>query len=227
MSTTIGYSSELYLIDPQDLIKLKKTPVADAAIVMQKDPIIVLVGNSQSKQKDTLVCGRDIIKNAIANNLEYVEVRFVFHSNIANWNILPIFFKGLRKNYKFESKTIYHTSLSHLRSLHIERGFRNAENAYVISKRWHITPEKRIEKYNKLKNSILKKGFSDKFPISIMLCRRMGIKDSVDDGHHRIGLCVENNIDRIAIHFRAAGALMPLMQKFGLKIINKLCKIKH
>ena len=227
MSTTIRYSSELYLIDPKDLIKLNDTPSSDANKIKHNNPVIVLIGNYKKRKKDTLVCGRDIIKNAIDHNVDYIAVRFVFHTNIANWNILPIFFKGLRQNYKFESKMVYHTSLSHLRSLHIERGFRNAENAYVISKRWKITPEIRIKKYNKLKNSILKKGFSDKFPISIMLCRRIGIKDSVDDGHHRIGLCIENNIDRIAIHFRAAGALMPSIQKFGLKIINKFCKIKH
>ena len=50
-----------------------------------------------------------------------------------------------------------------------------------------------------------------------MLCRRTGIKDCVDDGHHRIGICVEHNIDRIAVRFRAAGALPHRLQKLLLR----------
>jgi len=87
-----------------------------------------------------------------------------------------------------------------------------------------MTPEVRANRYKELQSSIQKNGFNDKFPISIMLCRRFGIKDSVDDGHHRIGVCVENNIERIAIHFRAAGALPRIVQKIGNKIIKILPK---
>ena len=106
-----------------------------------------------------------------------------------------------------------------IKELDIERGIRNAENAYVISKRWHISPEERTRRYQELVKSLNNKGFDDNYPISIMLCRRCGIKDSVDDGHHRIGVCAEHNIDRIAIKFKAAGALPLIIQKMVLKLI--------
>ena len=227
MSTSIGYSSELYFIEPQDIIKLKNTPQKAAAKIKCADDVVVLLGDKKTNTFDTLVCGRNIAKKAISENTSHIPVRFVFISNIAKWNILPIFFKQLRQYFKFESKVSYHTTLTHLRNLHIERGFRNAENAYVISKKWNIGPEERVRKYNKLVNSLKKKGFDDKQPISIMLNRRCGIKDCVDDGHHRIGICAENNIERIAIRFRAAGTLPKFLQKFGLKFINMFPKLPN
>ena len=221
MSTNFGYSSELYLIEPQDIINLADASSDLASGIKCDDEIIVLLGDAKTQTPDVLVKGRKMAKNALEKQKAYVPVRFAFKSNIATWNILPIFFKQLRQYFKFTNANVYHTSLKHLRELHIERGFRNAENAYDISKRWHISPEERVRKYTELKESLLSQGFDDKKPISIMLCRRCGIKDSVDDGHHRIGICVENDIDRIAIQFKAAGALPRFLQKIGLKILPR------
>lgn len=225
MSSAIGYSSELYLIEPQDIINLADASIDKNTIIKKSDGVIILLGNKEYNTNDTLICGRDIVLQAIKSGTSHILVRFVFEANIAKWNILAIFFKKLRCKFKFSSPTIYHTTLTHLRNLHIERGFRNAENAYVISKKWNISPEQRIIKYNQLQHSLKVNGFNDKYPISIMLCRRCGIKDSVDDGHHRIGICLENNIERIAIHFNAAGTLPHYIQKIGLKIINLFPKL--
>lgn len=220
MSTTIGFSSELYYIEPQDILNLTDTPANFAKQIAVSDPITVLLGNADHRIADTLVCGRSEVRQAVAHKVALVPVRFVFISNIAKWNILPIFFKALRQNFKFRSQEVYHTTLKNLKEMHIERGFRNAENAYDISKRWHISPEERVRKYNHLLTSLKTKGFDDRYPISIMLCRRCGVKDCVDDGHHRIGICAENHIERIAICFRAAGTLPHGLQKILLKFFN-------
>ncbi len=225
MSTTIGFSSELYLIEPQDILKLADTPADMAAKIKSSDEITVLLGNIDLHTSDTLVCGRAAAQNAVERNILHVPVRFVFVSNIAPWNVLPIFFKGLRQYFKFKSPGVYHTNFKYLRDLHIERGFRNAENAYDISKRWHISPEERISKYNSLVASLQAKGFDDKYPISIMLCRRCGAKDCVDDGHHRIGICAEHGIERIAVCFRAAGTMPRRIQNILLKIFNLFPKL--
>lgn len=225
MSIAIGYSSELYLIEPQDILSLDDTAPEQRPEINADDQIVVLLGNAQNGIPDTLLCGRQAAEAAVQNRIPHIPVRFVFVSNIAKWNILPIFFKGLRQHFKFNSGQIYHTCLQHLRDLHIERGFRNAENAYDISKRWNISPEERVRKYNQLLESLQSKGFDDKYPISIMLCRRCGIKDSVDDGHHRIGICVEHHIERIAIQFKAAGTLPRPLQKIGLKLLNLFPKL--
>ena len=226
MSTTIGYSSELYFIEPQDILNLSDTPAEQREKIQTTDEITVLLGNAENDTPDTLVCGRAAAKKAVEERTAHIQVRFVFVSSIAKWNILPIFFKVLRQNFKFKNTNIYHTSLQHLRELHIERGFRNAENAYDISKRWNISPEERVRKYNQLLESLKSRGFDDKYPISVMLCRRCGIKDCVDDGHHRIGICVEHQIERIAISFRAAGTLPRAIQKCGLKLLNLFSQTK-
>ncbi|MBE6447737.1 MAG: hypothetical protein E7018_00345 [Alphaproteobacteria bacterium] len=220
MSTTIGYSSELYFIEAQDVMGLEDniTPIALPPHLTSE--VVVLLGNDKQGIADTLISGREKVQNAIQNKQTHIGVRFAFISNISRWNLPAIFFKGLRQHYKFQSPNIYHISLNSLRSMHIERGFRNAQNAYAISKRWKISPEERVNRYQKLSNSIKQNGFDDKYPIAIMLCRRCGIKDCVDDGHHRIGICVENGIERIAIRFRAAGSLSLRLQNLCLKFIN-------
>ncbi len=224
MSTTLGYSSELYFLDPADIAVLADTPPEKTAFVACPDKVIIFMGNAALSEADTLVCGREIVQQALKEKTDYIPVRFVFASSIQTWNILPIFFKKLRQPYKFTSHNVYHTTLSHLRALHIERGFRNAQNAYIMSKRWQISPEERIRRYQELSRSLQENGFDDKFPLAVMLCRRCGIKDCVDDGHHRIGICAEYNIERIAVKINAAGALPHIFQKTFLPIFNLLSK---
>ena len=129
MSTNFGYSSELYLIEPQDIINLADASSDLASTIKCDDEIVVLLGNAKTQTPDVLVKGRKMAQDALETHKAYVPVRFVFKSNIATWNILPIFFKQLRQYFKFTNANVYHTSLNHLRELHIERGFRNAENA--------------------------------------------------------------------------------------------------
>lgn len=210
MSTSLGCSSELYFIDPQDILALPDAPAAYAGKINEDVALLIRPG-----AEDCLLKGRKAAENAVNRKVAYIPVRVFFKSVIPLWNLPAIFIKPLRQNYKFSSSSHYHMSLAKLRELKIERGFRNAENAYKISKRWHISDEQRIARYNQLLNS-LKKGYDDNYPIDIMLCRRMGVKDCVDDGHHRIGICVEYNIDRIAVRFRAAGKLPRWLQKLLL-----------
>lgn len=210
MSTSLGCSSELYFIDPSDLLALPDAPAGLADGIGDETALLIQPG-----AKDCLLGGRKKAEQAVKRKEAYIPARVFFKSVIPLWNLPAIFIKPLRQNYKFASSNNYHMSLAKLRELKIERGFRNAENAYKISKRWHISDEQRIARYNKLLNS-LKKGYNDNYPIDIMLCRRMGVKDCVDDGHHRIGICVEYNIDRIAVRFRAAGRLPRWLQKLLL-----------
>lgn len=209
MSNSLGRSSELYFIDPQDIANLVDAPAS--AQVPSSDIVILM----QPNLPDTLLCGRTEVEQAIQSQIAYIPVRFVFASTIPLWNLAAVFIKPLRARYKYESKNIYHTSLQKLKELQIERGVRNEQNAYQISKRWNFSEEDRKNRYNELKES-LKNGFDDRFPLSIMLCRRGGVKDCIDDGHHRIGICVEENIDRVAIRFRAAGKLPLWIQKLVL-----------
>lgn len=205
MSIQIGYSSAIYEIDPADLVLLPDCPEETGAQIHCSQETVVLIGNSKLGTRDTLVCGRAKVNQAVAENIAYIPVRFAFVSDIPVWNIFPLFIKHFRYKYKYFNSNIYHVSARRLRELGLERGRRNAENAYAITnKRWFIPEKERRRKYNELVQA-LKKGFSDEHPISIMLCRRCGLIDSIDNGHHRMGICIEHNIDRICTNFIAAG----------------------
>lgn len=214
MTNRIGYSSELYEIDPADLLLLPDSP---DNLTQCQDEIIVLLGNKDLGRKDTLIRGRNKVKSALNNGISYIPVRFAFQSTIPDWNWLPLFIKKFRYPYKFFSTNIYHLRASRIRELKLERGIRTKANAYAITnKKWAIPEAQRIQKYNQLLSS-LKNGFDDNYPISIMLCRKYGCKDCVDNGHHRLGICIEAGIDRIATNFIAAGSLPHFLQKLLLK----------
>ena len=97
MSITIGYSSELYFVEPQDILKLAAAPSDITNQVKQENNIIVLLGNKATNSADTLVCGKEIAQQAIADNVTHVPVKFVFLSNIAKWNILAIIWPQQKK----------------------------------------------------------------------------------------------------------------------------------
>ena len=47
-----------------------------------------------------------------------------------------------------------------------------------------------------------------------MLCRSFGAKDSLQQGHHRMGILKELNIGRVAVEFSAAGAAPSFIRRF-------------
>lgn len=223
MSQNIGYSSEIYEIDPRDLEILPDAETVVSAHIHCNDEIIVLIGNANQNRQDALVRGRQKVQEAVNHCEAYIPVRFAFVSAISIWNIFPLFIKRLRYKYKYCNTNIYHVSARRLREQKLERGQRNAENAYAITnKRWAIPESDRRRKYQELIAS-MQQGFDDRSPISIMLCRRCGLLDSIDNGHHRLGICIDYNIDRIATNFIAAGKAPNFIRK-TLQAISKLIR---
>lgn len=221
MSLHFGYSSEIYEISPQDLISLKDCESSIADKIKTKDEVVILMGNRNLGLDDSLVRGRELVSLAIENQQPYIPVRIVFTSVIPSWNLLPLFIKKFRYQYKYFNNRIYHLSARRLRELGLERCRRTADNAYAITnKRWAISEPERLKKYQELVAS-LQNGFRDEYPISIMLCRSMGAKDSIDNGHHRMGICLEYGIDHICTNFIAAGAAPRWFQKICLKFSKK------
>ena len=77
--------------------------------------------------------------------------------------------------------------------------------------------EQRLSMYEKLKESMLTNGYNDRFPIDIMLCRILGVQDTLNQGHHRMGVAIDCNIHRIAVVFSAVGqAPRPLRPLFRI-----------
>ena len=221
-------SSELYPVSPADIGVLEDADIKN--IPHLKDRVVVLIGNLKTGEKDKLLCGREIINKALENKKSYIRVRFAFFSKFKRFDFISMFIKPLRLHKKFESSNIYHINPNEIRKLKIERNIRNKENAYALTNpKFYLPPEERKRLYDKLYNS-MKKGYDDQYPLDIMLLRMMGIKDTVNQGHHRMGIAMDLKLPLVAVRFSAAGGaprfLHPLLKiiadiNIRLKLWNK------
>lgn len=209
-------SSELYPIAPADLAVLEDGPAEYRGRF--KNEIVVLIGDSHTGQIDTLVCGREKVVSALKNGTVSVPVRIAFISKIRRFDFITVFVKPLRSRYKIFSSNIYHIDPVEIRRMKIERNIRTRENAYIFSNPlFYYDEQERKRQYNELYES-MKKGYNDEFPIDIMLLRMMGIKDTVNQGHHRMGIALECRLPQVAVRFSAAGSAPKILQPL-LKVI--------
>ena len=226
--THICFSSEIYHLDPKDLIGLEDSNTHLTANC--ENDVVLLIGEKDLYDKtkpiiyDTLLKGRDVIVKAVENNTPFIPVRIAFVSRISRWDFLSPLIRVLRYKYKAYSSNIYHIDPFEIRKLKIERSFRTPENAYQFSNpKYQMSEAERIKLYNQLKESMQTKGYDDRFPLDIMLCRNLGIQDTLNQGHHRMGVAIDCNIHRVSVMFSAAGQapkflhpLFRLIAKFNL-----------
>ena len=77
---------------------------------------------------------------------------------------------------------------------------RERDNAYDGKdevKGW--TREQKEKRYDTLKESI-KDGFNEEFPVIIML-RREGGEDKLFEGHHRLNIAIELELETVPVRF--------------------------
>lgn len=227
----ICYSSELYELDPQDIYTLKDSDVAND--VKASDEVIILIGHNplwidqSTGTSDTLLKGREVLENAIKNNIPYIPVRIAFIPKIKKYDFLSPIIRVMRYKHKFYSSNVYHIDPFYIRNQRIERNFRTQENAYQFSNpKYKVDDEERMNMYSRLKNSMINNGYNDRFPVDIMLCRKFGVQDTLNQGHHRMGVAIDCNIHRISVIFSAVGKsprfIRPLFRLFAK--INLICK---
>ena len=220
--TNICYSSEIYYLDPQDLFFLKDSILKYEVNI--SDEVVLLIGHNpiwidkSTGTPDTLLKGRAILEKAIADKVPYVPVRIAFIPKIGRFDFLSPMVRVLRYKHKFYSSNIYHIDPFEIRAKKIERNFRTESNAYQFSNpKYKMDKEQRLSMYEKLKESMLTNGYNDRFPIDIMLCRILGVQDTLNQGHHRMGVAIDCNIHRIAVVFSAVGqAPRPLRPLFRI-----------
>lgn len=206
----ICYSSETYHLDPQDLFILKDSSLSDEVNV--SDEVVLLIGHNpiwidkSIGTPDTLLKGRAALEKAVADKVPYVPVRIAFIPKISRFDFISPLIRVLRYKHKFYSSNIYHIDPFEIRSKKIERNFRSQANAYQFSNpKYKMDEAQRVSMYEKLKESMLTNGYNDRYPIDIMLCRILGVQDTLNQGHHRMGVAIDCNIHRIAVVFSAVG----------------------
>ena len=196
----LGWSSHVYPLDAADFAR---TPDYDGPTIpdeaLPKDSIILYI---RPDGPDALLRGREAIGEALrADASAVVPVRVVFKPSVAKWNLAATLVRVLRNRYRYEGTGVYHISASTVRAMGIERALRTTDNPQ---------PRKNKDRYasmRRLKESLRAHGYDDARPINVMLCRTGGRIDSLRQGHHRVSACLECGIDRMAVHFSAAGAL--------------------
>lgn len=205
----LGFSSEIYTIDPKDLAVLE-----DSLLLAEKeDEVILLIGDEKKNIPDTLLKGRETVERAIMENKDYIPVRVAFVPRTKKYDFISPLIRKLRYKYKSFSSNIYHTTPMDIRRLRIERSFRTKENAYSFTKKkYRLGEEIRNELYENLYNSMKANGYDDKYPIDILLCRNLGVQDTVDQGHHRMSVAIDCQTPRIAVRFGAAGQAPKFLQ---------------
>lgn len=218
MCRLIAYSSEKYLLESADIARLPDAPPALKRKIRKEAPVMILLGNQRTGAPDTLVHGRA----ALTRGRKHVSVCVCFASAVPWFNPLPLFVKKLRYRYKFCGTQVYHTDPRFLRDAGVERAVRTRENAFSFKKkRYKIPPAARAERWRELADSLKQNGFDDAQPLGVMLCRSAGMRDALDNGHHRLGICLECGIERVALTFVAAGGLPRGMQRFFLSRFPK------
>lgn len=207
-------SSETYKIDVKDIAVLADSDIS--AQYEKRKTVVVLMGDIDRGTQDTLLCGRELVKRAINDGQKYVDVKIAFVTRIKPYDVITPFIKRYYGKYKFWSSNIYHMDPLEIRRLKIERSFRDKNSAYTFSNPlYRFSESERKARYENLYNS-MKNGYDDTYPIDIMLLRMLGIKDTVNNGHHRMGIAVECGLPQIAVRFSAAGSapfpLRPLLR---------------
>lgn len=228
----ICYSSETYGIAVEDLLSLP-----DSSIQLNKTPnddVILLIGkrrlwlNDIPVVQDTLLKGRELVKQAQAKGEKYIQVRVAFENRIKPYDIISPLIRSLRYKYNLFSSNTYHLRPQEIREKGLERNLRTSENAYKFSNpKYQMSEDERRKTYDNLVKSMKENGYDDRFPLDIMLCRNMGIKDTLNQGHHRIGVAIECGIERVSVEFCAAGQTPKFLHPLCKIIANLNLSVKH
>ena len=192
----LGWSSHVYPLDAADLAGVPDYDGPDIpACDLPGDEVVLLI---RREAPDALLRGRAAIEAAGAGT---VDVRIVFVPTIAKWNLPFTLMRLLRNRRRFKSSGVYHIATDSLRSLGLERAVRTLDHPQRRGS------SDRIERMHRLEESLRTEGYDDSKPVVVMLCRTRGVEDSVRQGHHRISVCLEVGIPKVALRFSAAGAL--------------------
>lgn len=218
MKKVIAFSSEEYLIAANSL---KRLELADN--YYDSANVVVLLGDVEKGIADKLLSGGKYLEDN-----KYIKTKIAYYSYPAYASFFLNFIKSWKRKNYIQGSNAYFTLLEDILSKDITRGERTAENAYAWSnKKWFIPENERKEKYQKLYDSFKKNGYDIRHPMLILLNRKLGVKDQLLQGHHRISVCRELGVNEVAVRFWASQkspSFMSLIYKI-FSIFNKRAKI--
>ena len=222
----LGFSSDIYHIKIEELLALNDATLAPSAYIYH-DPVILLIGKESKNIPDLLGCGRDILLEAQKQGLSHYPTRIVFEQRAPQLSVLGLL-KPIRKKYQDASFQSYEIRLSDIIDNHLERNLKTEETAYNYSERnkWGVPKDQRQDRFNKIDQSFRDHGYDKNHPMAIMLCRGLGVKDKLHQGHHRMFFCRKYNIEFVQVQFLATNSFTGHLITFFLWL-NKTLKYKQ
>lgn len=222
----LGFSSDIYHIKIEELLALNDATLAQSAYIYH-DPVILLIGKESKNIPDLLGCGRDILLEAQKQGLSHYPTRIVFEQRAPQLSVLGLL-KPIRKKYQDASFQSYEIRLSDIIDNHLERNLKTEETAYNYSERnkWGVPKDQRQDRFNKIDQSFRDHGYDKNHPMAIMLCRGLGVKDKLHQGHHRMFFCRKYNIEFVQVQFLATNSFTGHLNTFFLWL-NKTLKYKQ
>ena len=222
----LGFSSDIYHIKIEELLALNDATLVPSAYIYH-DPVILLIGKESKNIPDLLGCGRDILLEAQKQGLSHYPTRIVFEQRAPQLSVLGLL-KPIRKKYQDASFQSYEIRLSDIIDNHLERNLKTEETAYNYSERnkWGVPKDQRQDRFNKIDQSFRDHGYDKNHPMAIMLCRGLGVKDKLHQGHHRMFFCRKYNIEFVQVQFLATNSFTGHLNTFFLWL-NKTLKYKQ
>lgn len=206
---TIAFASEIYLIKKTEIQVL---PIANNISGLQRQNTKEIIVFLDEKNGDVLLNGAEQV---VAAEDEFVPVRFAYASYSAPIAFFIHIAKYIKRRFYIRYPSIYTTKLSSLLDNNIIRGERNEQNAYQwTNKKWKMSREEAHERYQKLYDSIKTNGYDATHPMLIALNRKYGVKDQMLQGHHRISICKQLDVQDVAISFWAIPRSFNFMKIF-------------
>ena len=191
-------SQEIYLLDINDVSALSRSE----EYIENSEDIVILLGNSKELRADTLLSGGERLADLKKQGETYAPV-YVAHYSCASF--LAFFIhsaKLIKRRFLVFGTNAYGAKLDDLLNKNLLRGIRTRENAYQWNnKRWKIPPEERERRYQDLYDSMKQSGYDKKQPLIVCINRRLGVADQLLQGHHRIGICREMEINDVCVTF--------------------------
>lgn len=199
------FSSEFYYIKAVDL---KKLPISSFKQSIPYSAPVLLID-----KEGKVSCIKAPDWSNVSDD-EFLKTKIAYFSYPGWVSFFITLIKPIKRRFYLCSKDIFRVRLTDIINAGLPRGERNENNAYQLNnKRWHLDKEKAQKRYLSLKNSIKKNGYDYSHPLFIMLNRKLGAKDQLLQGHHRIGICKDLGIEEVSISFWTAPATFPFFKR--------------
>jgi hypothetical protein len=215
MQNDFGLSSEIYHVHLDSLKALAYQNI-DFNIETLDCDAVILLACTQTNNEDKII----YVKNEQALNQTRQKVRFAFQTEGFLFNFFGSFIKKVRSRHQNFSSHAYRILLTDITENSLERNIKTPETAYNwTSKRWKLDEDKRQQRYQKLLDSFKQDGYNFDYPMHIMLCRSMGVKDKLNQGHHRMMFCKMFDVEEVNTKFISSAYMPPVFQPFFKKFI--------